>query len=214
MCVAEIIGFVTLQWNILEPSSLQVLRCKMEAAEERGKTKMQQVWVEFWRVDEGFAYGNPVLFSWDEKRQAWTHCPPAGKPGGVYVVDHLGMRTIAGGAWYASDNAQEVCAWMNGIACGRAEEKAMAARELKRWKAIAAWLASCHAATVFCDGMLKSCSVSRRKRFVAICKTAVSYLSGSSIPHAPYPLQNAEDGDVETAMRWCAEAAEELEKAV
>jgi len=84
--------------------------------------------------------------------------------------------------------------------------------ELKRWKAIAAYLASCHAATAQNEGMLSSCSASRRKRLADICRHAADFLEGKDIPHAPYPSRDGEDGDVRHAVERCKRAVEEVGK--
>ncbi len=45
------------------------------------------------------------------------------------------------------------------------------------WKAVALYLADCHAATAEYDGTLKSTSKARRERFVSICQAAMGFLS-------------------------------------
>lgn len=44
------------------------------------------------------------------------------------------------------------------------------------WKAIALYLAYCHAATAEYDGVLKSCSKSRRDRLAAICEKTMDLI--------------------------------------
>lgn len=45
------------------------------------------------------------------------------------------------------------------------------------WKMVAAYLASCHAATL--EGLSKSCSKQERQRHVDICLKAAAYLGGN-----------------------------------
>jgi len=78
-----------------------------------------------------------------------------------------------------------------------------AQKELEFWKALAIHLADCHAATAQYDGMLSSCSKSRRERFAAICDDAAT-----AIAHQYYrPRHERSAADV--AQR-CAEAAKDL----
>ncbi len=51
-------------------------------------------------------------------------------------------------------------------------------KDMEYWRAVAAYLASCHAATAESDGMLKSVSESRKKRYAAICQTASQAMAG------------------------------------
>lgn len=51
-------------------------------------------------------------------------------------------------------------------------------RERDYWMRVAAYLASCHAATLSYDGTLKSCSHSRRNRFESIVEIAADMMDG------------------------------------
>ena len=62
------------------------------------------------------------------------------------------------------------------------------AAELKRerdyWRSVAAYLASCHAATAEYDGQLSTVSKSRKARFAAICQKAAEAMTpGGFVPH-------------------------------
>lgn len=53
------------------------------------------------------------------------------------------------------------------------------------WKAIALYLADCHAANAGYDALLSSVSKSRRKRYADICKTAADLLEWKgTVPQA------------------------------
>ena len=56
-----------------------------------------------------------------------------------------------------------------------------AMQEENHWKRVAAYLASCHAATAEYDGSLKSTSKSRLKRMKSICTIAADMLEGKAI---------------------------------
>ena len=51
------------------------------------------------------------------------------------------------------------------------------------WKNIALYLADCHAATAEYDGLLKSCSNSRRDRFASICDKTLALLDCRDVPY-------------------------------
>jgi hypothetical protein len=51
-------------------------------------------------------------------------------------------------------------------------------KERNYWMRVAAYLASCHAATLSYDGTLKSCSRSRRERFESIATIAAEMMDG------------------------------------
>lgn len=51
-------------------------------------------------------------------------------------------------------------------------------RERDYWKRVAAYLASCHAATLEYDGSLKSLSRARKDRFLNIAKKAANLMEG------------------------------------
>jgi hypothetical protein len=55
-------------------------------------------------------------------------------------------------------------------------------KEMEFWQKTAAYLASCHVATLEYDGALKSCSESRRKRYRAIVEEALDLLEGKKEP--------------------------------
>lgn len=60
------------------------------------------------------------------------------------------------------------------------QQLADAQREAEHWKFVAAYLASCHAATL--EGLPKSAPKSGRKRHVEICRKAAAYLRGTDAP--------------------------------
>lgn len=53
-------------------------------------------------------------------------------------------------------------------------------QEIDKWKAIAAYLASCHAATL--ESLPKSTSQYSRNRLVSICEKAMKFLRGEELP--------------------------------
>ncbi len=53
--------------------------------------------------------------------------------------------------------------------------------EAIHWKMVAAYLASCHAATL--EGLPKSAPKSARKRHADICRKAAAYLRGTDSPN-------------------------------
>lgn len=59
----------------------------------------------------------------------------------------------------------------------------MTPREGEKWKAIALYLADCHAATAEHMGSLSGTSRANRKRFEEICSTALDMISGVQTPH-------------------------------
>ena len=73
--------------------------------------------------------------------------------------------------------------------------------EVQQWKRIAAYLASCHAATL--QGLPKSASKSSRKRHVDICTHAAEMLRGKRLP----PFAHLDT--VESDAARCERAAEE-----
>lgn len=76
--------------------------------------------------------------------------------------------------------------------------------ELKHFRGIAAYLASCHAATAEGEGMLKKTSHSSRGRFAGICKSAALMLQMKS-------SANHNEAALEAAVRRCEQAAQLLE---
>lgn len=52
--------------------------------------------------------------------------------------------------------------------------------ESTHWKLVAAYLASCHAATL--EGLPKSAAKSERKRLAEVCRNAAAYLRGTDSP--------------------------------
>jgi len=54
--------------------------------------------------------------------------------------------------------------------------------EVDRLTVVAAWMADCHAANAEYDAQLKSCSKSRRQRFMDIARKCASYLKGEERP--------------------------------
>lgn len=78
------------------------------------------------------------------------------------------------------------------------EEAVMLLKELKHFRDLAAYLASCQAATL--ESLPKSASKSSRVRHQSICQVAVKALSGD-ISAIKYPV------NVETAVERCKSAA-------
>lgn len=56
------------------------------------------------------------------------------------------------------------------------------AREILHWKHVAAYLASCHAATL--ESLPRRTAKYERRRMVSICQSAVDFLEGNKIPNA------------------------------
>jgi hypothetical protein len=75
--------------------------------------------------------------------------------------------------------------------------------ELNYWRTVAAYLASCHAATAEYDGHLASTSQSRRKRLALVCRTAAQMMR-------PYGWNESKRADPEDSRARCEEAAEAL----
>lgn len=65
--------------------------------------------------------------------------------------------------------------------------------DAEQWKAIALYLADCHAATAQSDGMLRSTSKAHAARFASICEKASEMLRG--VRMAPR-LSTQTDADV------------------
>lgn len=63
--------------------------------------------------------------------------------------------------------------------------------ELKFWREMALYMMDCHAATAQYDGILKSTSKSRRKRFRSICENAARWLEHGYMTNA-YPVGSKE----------------------
>lgn len=76
--------------------------------------------------------------------------------------------------------------------------------ELKHFRGIASYLASCHAATAEGEGMLKKTSHSSRGRFAGICKSAALMLQMKS-------FANHNEAALDAAVRRCEQAAQLLE---
>lgn len=66
-------------------------------------------------------------------------------------------------------------------------------KERDYWRDLAAYLASCHAATAEGDGMLASASQSRKRRYAAICKTAGDALGGNFPRRGQSQVEHARD---------------------
>ena len=81
--------------------------------------------------------------------------------------------------------------------------------DVRRWKNIAAYLASCHAATL--EGLPKSASKYARKRHVDICLAAVKYLRSLDNPRPIYSIGGEER--IEADIKRCEEAAKNHAKA-
>lgn len=76
-------------------------------------------------------------------------------------------------------------------------------KELERWKRVAIYLASCHAATAEYDGQLKSVSLSRKDRYAEICHKAIRYLRNEANP--PRHGQSAEE-ELDQTIKRCENA--------
>lgn len=76
-------------------------------------------------------------------------------------------------------------------------------RERDYWKAVAIYLADCHAATAEADGSMSGVSKSRKKRYASICALAAEALQGGfSRPH--------QTRDVASVAQRCLQAAHSL----
>ena len=111
------------------------------------------------------------------------------KPGEVWVEpewDDLGD---------VADNAIQNCGWsVYGLTNG-AEDIA------KRWRFVASYLASCHAASL--EGLPKRASNYERMRHITICEHAADYIVGNSIPPFFGNMQN----EILWDIKRCREAA-------
>lgn len=76
-------------------------------------------------------------------------------------------------------------------------------QEVQRWKRIAAYLASCHAATL--EGLPKRTSKRERDRYVSICTKSASMLRGKEEPRKFYGRTEAQD--FESDIERCENAA-------
>jgi hypothetical protein len=77
-------------------------------------------------------------------------------------------------------------------------------REVQHWKHVAAYLASCHAATL--EGLPKSAPKSQRRRHVEICRSAAAYLRGKESP--PWYGTESKDVAIERDIVRCEKAAQ------
>ena len=59
-------------------------------------------------------------------------------------------------------------------------------KELEYWRKVAAYLASCHAATAEYDGQLSGISRSRKERYASICHTAAQAMQPFGWSHYRY----------------------------
>jgi hypothetical protein len=82
--------------------------------------------------------------------------------------------------------------------------------EIKRWKRIAVYLASCHAATAEYDGQLRGTSRSRKNRYSSLCEKAAKYLKGIEDPPIYFPSDDKLD--LVEAIRRCESACAALKK--
>lgn len=76
--------------------------------------------------------------------------------------------------------------------------------ENPRWRHIAAYLASCNAATL--ESMPRSWAKCQRDRFASIVQKSADYLDGFDSPRC---FMGGADSDVEAAIRRCRMALEE-----
>lgn len=84
-------------------------------------------------------------------------------------------------------------------------EKLETEREVEHWKHIAAYLASCHAATL--EGLPKSAPKSQRARHVDICRKAAAYLRGTDNP--PWFGTSTKAEEIEWCTKRCEDSAKE-----
>ena len=82
------------------------------------------------------------------------------------------------------------------------ETEAQAIRDAQHWRFVAAYLASCHAATL--ESFPKSGSKSERRRLTKICNKAALYLLGKDAPPRFTGYETAIQSDIER----CQKAAE------
>jgi len=76
------------------------------------------------------------------------------------------------------------------------------ANEIEHWKFVAAYLASCHAATL--EGLPESAPKSARRRFSCICENAAAYLRGKSSP--PWVGMQSKADQIEWDIKRCENA--------
>ena len=81
-------------------------------------------------------------------------------------------------------------------------------KECQRWKRIAAYLASCHAATAEYEGQLKRTSRSSKDRFASICQKAMDYLKGVDSP--PEHFSSTHDQEIDHAIDRCKSISDKL----
>jgi hypothetical protein len=78
-------------------------------------------------------------------------------------------------------------------------------KDSEHWKFVAAYLASCHAASL--ESLPKSGSKSERRRLTSICKKAAAYLRGNETP--PWLGHHDKNVQIESEIKRCEEAAKE-----
>ena len=78
-----------------------------------------------------------------------------------------------------------------------------ALKSVQHWKRVAAYLASCHAATLEC--LPKRASKSERKRLAQVCRRSAAYLIGTESPRQ-YETQSVEEL-ILSEIRRCENAA-------
>lgn len=79
------------------------------------------------------------------------------------------------------------------------------------YQKIAIYLADCHAATATYDGMLRSTSKSRRKRFALICERAIGMLRSGHYAGPAKPIADISQS-MAYVIRRLEEAVKELEE--
>jgi hypothetical protein len=82
-------------------------------------------------------------------------------------------------------------------------------REVEYWKRVAAYLASCHAATMQHEALLRRTSKSSRERFRSICRAALSMLRGNDSPMPYGAVRQSGDDSVYSAAERCEDAIKE-----
>jgi hypothetical protein len=82
-------------------------------------------------------------------------------------------------------------------------------REVEYWKRVAAYLASCHAATMQHEALLSRTSKASRERFRGICKTAASMLRGNDAGMPYGAVRQGGDASLRSAAERCEQAIKE-----
>lgn len=82
-------------------------------------------------------------------------------------------------------------------------------REMEYWKRVAAYLASCHAATMQHEALLSRTSKASRERFRSICEKAARMLRGNDCDLPYGAVRQGGDASLEAAVERCEKAIKE-----